>query len=193
MKINQKLNVVIEMEDEGGTSYVHTETISSQTFERYWRVIAKTFAAIHGGGLGSVAGPRVASLMLKDIATDLGVWEDGEDGEGVKIAGVQSGLMNEIRRLANVIALKDGKWQMIPLQEAVDKKLMNPEDIKEVENAIVFFTVYSSMMRRPIRRAMMMGAAEVFGAQITSLNSTEFAASLPTSTVTGSIGEKATA
>ena len=192
MKINQKLNVVIEMEDEGGTSYVHAEPISAQTFERYYKVIAKTFAAIHGGGLGSVAGPRVASLLLKDIATDLGLWEDGEDGSGVKIAGVQSGLMNEIRRLANVIALKDGKWQTIPLQEAVDKKLMNPEDLKEVENAIVFFTVYSSMMRRPIRRAMMMGAAEVFGAQITSLNSTEFAASLPTSTGTANTGEKAT-
>ena len=190
MHIDNKLNVVIEIEDEGGTSYVHAEPISSAVFERYYKAIAKTFAAIHGQGLRAVAGPKIAGLMLREISEADGSWEDGSV-DGVKVVGVKNGLLNEIRRLANVLVLKEAKWQTIPLQEAVDKKLMNPEDLREVENAIVFFTVYSQMVRRPIRRAVMTAAADVFGAQITSSNCTEFAASLPTSTGTGNTGEKA--
>lgn len=191
MRIDNKLNFVLEIEDERGTSYVHAEPIGRETFERYFLPISKTFAGIHGHGLNMIAGPKVASLMLKQVSVEGGWWDDWREGDKT-VPGVKSGLLNEIRRLANVAVLADGKWTTIPLQEAVTKKLLSEDDQREVENALVFFTVFSSMHKRAVLGVILEGAAALWGGQTTLLNSTDFAASLPTSIATGSSGEKAT-
>jgi len=183
MKIDKKLNLVIPIETDDGTLYVHSMPIRREIFDTYFLVLSKTFAAIHGEGLGEIAGPRVAALILKKIAMDTGMWE----GE----MGVQRGLINEIHRQTNVLVLGDKGWQTVPYDEAISKQLISADDAVEVENAITFFIVSSAMHRRAMVKKMVEGAAVLWGGQISSLNCTEFASSLPTSTETVNSGETA--
>ena len=132
MKIDKRLNLVTEVQTDEGTVFVHSMPISSEVFEKYFLVISKTFAAIIGEGLSFVSGPRVAALMLKKIATDLGVW-DGKDG-------VNNGLMAEIRRLSNVVMPTENGWKTYPLQDVIDKGMLDESDIAEVEGLIAFLS-----------------------------------------------------
>lgn len=184
MKIDAKLNIVIPVESDKGTIYVHSTPISHYVFERYFLTISKAFTAIYAGGLGTIAGPRISMLLLKKTAEDDGDW-DGEDG-------VQRGLVAEIRRLSNVILPTEngGGWQTIPLEVCVSRKILSPEDISEVENAIAFFIISTSMQRRAMLKVTLGGMASIWGVQTTSLGSTEFAGSLTTSTMPVTTGEK---
>jgi hypothetical protein len=172
MKIDKRLNLVTEVETEDGTVFVHSAPISREVFEKYFLVISKTFAAIIGEGLSFVSGPRVAALMLKKIATDIGVW-DGRDG-------VNNGLMAEIRRLSNVIMPTETGWKTYPLQDVIDKAMLDESDIAEVEGLIAFFICASAMSRKNELRSVLERMA-LWGSSITSLNSTEYACSLPMS------------
>lgn len=185
MKIDRKLNIVIPVERGDGVAYVHATPISREVFERYFLVISKAFAAIYNEGLGIMAGPAVAGLILKKVADDMGVW----DGPG----GVQMGLVAEIRRLSNVICPGPNGWAMVPMQEAVDRNYFDADDVAEVENALAYFTVASSMHKKASLKAFLDGASELWGGQITSSSCTDFLNSLPTSTETASTGVKATA
>lgn len=185
MNIDQKLNMVIPIEEDRGTVYVHAEPIGAEVFERYFMPIAKTFSAIYSGGLGITAGPRVAALLLRRIAREDGALDGPE--------GVEAGLFTEITRLANVISKTATGWQPIPLEQAIKENVIDQDSAREVENALVFFTVLSSMHRRSMRRMSLESACELWAAQIVSSNCTAFAASLPTPTGTVSSGEKAPA
>lgn len=177
--ITPKLNLVIPVEQGGLVSYVHSAPLSREVFERYFLVIARTFSRIYAAGLGEVAGPRVAALMLKQVAQEMNVW-DGPTGAEV-------GLIAEFRRLSNVIGPGGAA---IPLQEAVDQKLLSPDDLSEVENALAFFMVTSAMHRRSQMEVSLDGLASLWGGLSTSLNCTEYAASLRTQTVAESTGAK---
>ncbi len=188
MQIDKALNLVIPVYPADTdvaipSFYVHATAISRQVFETYFMVIAKTFSTIYNSGLGPVAGPRVAMLTLEKIAKDEGMWEGA--------TGVEAGLFNEIRRLANVIRPGDKGWTTIPFQEAVDTKAINDDDRSEVENILVFFTVVSSMHRRAELPIVLDLVSKLWGAERVSLNSTGFAASLKTSTVIADSTEKA--
>lgn len=174
MKIDRRLNLVIPVDIENGTVYVHSTPIRQEVFDAYFMEIAKTFSAIYGEGLGMLAGPRVAANVLKKVATELNRW----DGP----AGVERGLMAEIRRLSNVIAPSGNGWAPLPFDQAVKQGLLDAADVAEVENAIVFFTVVSFMHRRAEVREILEGAAQLWGAQVESSSVTEFTASLPIST-----------
>lgn len=180
MNIDKKMNLVVPVyQDDGTTTYVHSMPISREVFEKYFLVLSKTFSAMHAEGLGFLAGPRVASLLLRQIATDMGAW----DGE----AGVKRGLVGEMIRLTNVIA----PGGIIPMQEAVDQKVFSPDDLSEVENAITFFTVVCSMHRKNVLASILEQVAKLWGGQCTLFNCTDFAASLRTSTVTEDSTKKA--
>lgn len=176
--------------DEPVIAWVHSTPIARDLFERYFRVIAGAWTMMMGGGMGITAGPACAALCLKDVAERQRAWED-DPATGT--AGVRTGLLEEIRRLTNVIALTDSGWQPIPLAIAVDQGRINEEDAREVENAIVFFIVASAMLNRAQRAPMVTVAADLWGAQVSSLTSTEWLASLRTSTGTASSGEKSPA
>jgi hypothetical protein len=184
IKIDRRLNLVIPIERDDGIAYVHATPISREVFEANYLPISKAFAAIYSQGLGLMAGPRVAALVLKQVSIDLGMW----DGP----TGVEASLMNEIRRLANVLAPGPGGWQPTPFQEAIDRQMLSPDDAAEVQNALVFFIVASAMHRRTELASVLAGAAQLWGAQIESLTLMEFSASLPTSTETASSGATVT-
>lgn len=173
MKIDSKLNFVIPVESGGETSYVHAEPIKRDTFERYFEIISKTFTAIYAGGLGIMSAPRVAAMMMKKIAKEDGVWEGPE--------GVSRGLFAEMRRLTNVVVLGPKGWASIPFEEAIANKKFSDDDYSEVENAVAFFTVASSMHKQKEAKTILTSAGDLWSAQVTPLNVTEYAASLPTS------------
>ena len=178
--INKKLNIVFPLREK--KLWVHSMPISRMVFESYFIPISRTFEIIYGNGLNVASGPRIAALMLKKVSIDSGVW-DGVDG-------IQNGLMNEIRRLTNVVSpVPSGGWDNTPLHSAIQSGFLDEDEIAEVDNILVFFTCVSVMHRKekvPLHLSGMM----LYDVQATLLNVTEWQTSLPTSTVGESIGEK---
>lgn len=180
ISLNEKLHLVVPVyADDGETivAYVHSAPISRETFEAEFLLISKTFAAIHAEGLGIIAGPRVASLVLQKVA----------ERQNDEVRAIS--LMNEIRRLSNVVMRTPEGWNSVPFQEVVDHHLLNGDDVAEVLNAIVFFIVTSAMQRRQDLKEMMGGAAKLWGARTTSSDFTAFVASLGTLTAPGTSGK----
>ena len=177
MRINRKLNLVIPVDTDIGTVYVHSTPISREVFEKYFLVISKTFATIYRQGLEVVAGPRVAGIMLKRVATDLGIWEGDE--------GVELGLVAEMRRLTNVLipnAEKKGGWDLMGLQDAIDRDILDDDEVSEVEGAVTFFMCASSMHRKTELPAILAGMTSLWDALTTSSSCTEYRDFLATST-----------
>lgn len=174
------------IERDNGTLYVHSTPLGREVFERYFYILSKTFSAIFSpGGLGGMSGPRVAALMLKKLAQDIGAWEGPE--------GAEIGLMGEIRRLTTVLAPTKAGWEMIPLAEAIDKGIFDREDGDEAENAIVFFMLGSAMFHKRDREAVLSGGLSAWNAELSSQSIMELQNSLSTSTETDSSGARATA
>jgi len=180
--INRKLNLVLTYPREKGNIYVHSTAVSRQVFESFYRVISRAFSAIYTETGGIYAGPRIAALELKRAATELGLQE----------ADIQHGLIAEIQRLTSVVMLTDKGWETIPYHEAV-KKMLDEDEASEVENALAFFTVVSRMHRKQDLENVLGVMTNLWGAQIVSLNSTEFAASLQTSMTADNSGAKVAA
>jgi hypothetical protein len=208
MKIDHRLNLVIPVEQQNGVIFVHAMPILRETFDQHHFIIGKAFSAIYDGGLGVMSGPRIAAKVLRDIAKREGVW----DGP----TGVEAGIIKEITRLSNVVIPEGGLatldkkdpdkplreqpdvwrapgWSTITLHEAIQRGLMDEEDRDVVENASVFFTVVWSMHGKGVRNGVMATVCGLWSAQMSSLSSTAFAASLPTSTVTVNSGATAPA
>ena len=167
MRISRRLNLIVPIErDDGSTMYVHSTPVTREVFEQFFIVISKTFSDMHELGIGS----RMAALMLRKVARDLKVVED-----------VENGLMAEIRRMSNAVVPTAGGWETMPLDDALSRKLLDGEDAKEVESAITFFTLTSSVMTRREMEVINEKDGHLAGFKLESLNSTEFQRSLPTS------------
>ena len=192
MQINKSLNLVIPIIRSDETKlYIHSTPILQETFEQYHLCLSKTFSAFARHGLDPRSGPSVAAMILKDVAKDTArapglSWWEGPDG-----VGGEGGLMAEIVRLSNaIVPSKDKGWGTTPLSVALDQKLIDEEEKSEALNALTFFIVVSAAAPRVDRPRLVRGMAAIYELQITSLDSTEFAASLRTSTTVESTGEK---
>jgi len=174
MKIDKRLNLVSVYDTASGPVHVHAAPVSRLVFETYYQPIAKAWASIFSKGLLVHSGPRVASLLLRDAATELGVWDTP--------GGVKQGLVAELRRLTNVVMATDRGWRTRPLQDVIDGRLMDEDDLAEVENDVTFFICASAMARRSELPQLMSVVTRLSGTACTSLNVTEYVALLPTST-----------
>lgn len=177
MKINRSLNLVIPVEDDSSVLYVHSTPVGREVFERYYLIMGKVFAAIYNEGLGVVAGPRIAMLILKELA---------QRGGPEMVADVERGLLAEMRRLTNVCLMGDAGWEVLPFQTVIDRKMLDDSTLVEVESAICFFIVNSALHKGGVLTSMLQTLVELFGWQLTSSNVTEFKNSLPTLTVAAS-------
>jgi len=175
-RINGKFNIVIPVDGTSlGTIYVHSTPISRAVFERFYDVLGAAFTALYQKRLNIFAGPKVTALLLRDTAKDMGRW-DGADG-------VERALMPEIWRLTNVAVPTESRgWETIPYHDAVARQLLDEDEQAEVENAVCFFTCNSAVMPRSQLASILAGMTSLWGAEITSSNCSEFAASLPPST-----------
>lgn len=193
MKIDRKLNLVIPIEREDGTTlWVYVTPVRKEVFENYYLVLAKTFSMLSRNGLDPRSGPSVAALMLRDVATatirdsDTN-WLEGDDGVGGK-----AGLLAEIVRLSNcLVGSVDAGWQTIPLQDAIDKSLITDDEKSEVMNMLVFFTVSSLVAPKQDRLILINGMASIYRLETTSSIFTEWVSFLKTRMQDASTGEKA--
>ena len=184
LRIDRKLNIVFELESPDGRFFVHSTPISFEVFETYFMVISKTFSRMYAEGMLLTTGPRVASLLLKKTAMEMRVWDTPN--------GVKNGLINEIYRLTNAVILGKDGWGTLPLHTAIQQEMLSEDDIREVENLLVFFTCASHMHTRTQLPGILLGI-QLWGALTTSLNCTEYANSLPTSMQGASTGAKTAA
>lgn len=174
LRIDKKLNLVVPVDTDSGTVYVHSTPISREVFETYYRVLGRAFADIFRQRLEIVAGPRLAMLILRDVAR-----EQGED----VLENVEKGLIAEIHRLTNVaMPMKEGGWNTVPFQDVLDQKLLSEDDVAEVEGVITFFTLASAMFRKKDLPTILNGMASLWGARVVSSTCSEYVASLPRST-----------
>ena len=189
-RLNRKLHLVIPVEQGPVTAFVHSTPIGGDVFDTFFLPISKAFAAIYQEGLSVVSGPRVAAKMLKAVSTNLGIWDsDSKDPERIAMT-VKGGLITEIHRLTNVfVPTTERGWSMMPLDDAIRAGALDAEDVEEVENAVVFFTLGWLMHKRSDRQAVLEGAASLWGAQVTSSDCTEFSDSLRTSTAADPTGK----
>ncbi|MEX3914890.1 hypothetical protein AB4Y43_01400 [Paraburkholderia sp. BR10872] len=179
------MNLIIPVETETGMIYVHSTPISRDVFEANIFIISKTLSVLYEDGLTAFAGPRVAATMMKNIAIERGIWEGPN--------GVENVLMNEIRRLTNVVLPAERGWTTMLYEDAVRNEAIDADTVSEVEGQIVFFTCVSWMHKAKEVKGLLQGVNEIWESQNTLLNSTEWANSLPTSTPGESSGETATA
>jgi hypothetical protein len=181
VNISNKLYLVVPIYDDAGekvVAHVHAEPISSQTFDRFYLVFAKTQAAIYSEGLGTMAGPRVAAKLLRTVSESLGSAQDVSDV-----------LLADMRRLTTLV--EPGQPAMM-IEDALRAKKISQEDFEEVENAVTFFTVVLLMLPKPDRRKELEMFSKLWGAATSSLNSTEYVASLSTSTAPANTGASPT-
>jgi len=179
MKIARNMNFVLPVDTDMGSGYVHAAPISKEVYRQHFYILSKTFSAIFSEGLGVVAGPRVAYLMLEKICQDQGIWDGA--------SGVKNTLVNEIIRLSNLVYPVEGKgWDTVPLEVAIEREVIDPD---EALGELVFFTCVSSINKPHQAKEVMEQVAGMWGSAISSLTLTEWIASLPTSKQPENTGE----
>lgn len=191
MKIDRFLNIVIPCETDNGVIHIHSTPISAEVFKQYFFVLSKCYSTFVNEGILLTA-PGIASMMLEQISRvtmrfdGRGNWWEGPDG-------IENGLLNEVRRLTNVIVPVPGQgWQTIPFANAVSEGKVPKEDVADVESLLTFFTCLSAIPLLGSARAdMVRRLAAGFEWQVTSLNCTGWAAQLMRSTAVGNGGETA--
>ncbi|EFY9946976.1 hypothetical protein B5H70_004186 [Shigella boydii] len=170
MKIARNLNLIIPVRTEKGNGWIHATPISKEVFKEHFFILSKTFSATFSEGLGVVAGPRIAFLMLERISRDSNIWEGDK--------GVRNTLVNEVIRLANLVYPVEGKgYDTIPLDMALEREII---DLDEVAGELIFFTCVSSINSPEQAKGTMDVVNGVWSTQCSLLNLTEWIASLPT-------------
>lgn len=181
MALDRALNFVVPVETDMGEVLVKSAALSSSFFKRNFLVISKTFSRLHSEGLGVSIAPRVAALMLDQVERNLAGVPDEDPSP-------PSAVMNEVRRLTNAEFPGQGN---VPWSQVVSGKMLLEEDIEEVENAIVFFIVASSMYHRRDVEEMIGGAAKLWNARLEFSPNTASAPSSLTSKENASSGATA--
>ena len=174
--LDSKLNLILPCDTHLGEVYAFSTPISYGTFKRYYRVMARTWSIVVGLG-GGVSGPKVATMELEQTARDMNVWE----GE----AGVERGLVAEIRRLTNVVVpAEGGGWEPVPLMHAVQSGVLTEEDLQEIEGCLTFFMLAGQMQDRKLLETTRAGMSYLWQCRFTSLDCSAWIASSLTSTAT---------
>ncbi|OMQ26908.1 hypothetical protein [Serratia oryzae] len=179
MEISRKMNLVTPVETANGNIYIHSTPITKAVYREHFLTLSKAFAAIFGHGLGVLAGPRIAYLMLERVAKNDGIWEGA--------TGVKNTLLQEIIRNSTAIVPVDGKgWEEIPLDVAISREVVDEDDVL---GEIVFFTCVCAINKPGQATALMEQVNSLWNSVCTSQSSMEWAASLPTLTDKESSGE----
>lgn len=190
--ITSDLRLVLPIRaDANGTAsaWAYHTPISMQTFEANYRVLAATKAALFAQGprYAFEVGAQVAALHLRDAgrrdaADRLDLDASGNPGDG----GIGA-LIADLHRLTTIAAPAAAGWEQVPLAIAMQRGVLDADDVREVENALVFFTCAFYLTPRAQRSATVGLVASVAGGSTTSLPLTDWIASLPTSTPAGAL------
>jgi hypothetical protein len=179
--INKKLNLVIPLEiDDNKKMWVHSTPISREVFEANYMLFVKTLSNLYFNGIGPGMAPRVAALALKDMAKEIDNTTD-----------LSMPVIQEIYRLTYVLMIDPAtnKWIVKPFLEIKMKNMLEEEVIREVENALVYFTVASAIHLKSELPSIMIGLSSIWEAQTTSLTAMDYCNSLTISNQEENTGE----
>jgi hypothetical protein len=178
--INKKLNIVIPLEVDDKKFWVHSTPISREVFEASYMLFVKTLSNLYFNGIGPGMAPRVAGLALRDMAKEI------DDKSDVSIPVIQ-----EIYRLTYVLMIDPAtnRWSTKPFLEVKMKALLDDETLREVENALVYFTVASAIHLKSELPSIMVGLSAIWEAQTTSLSAMDYCNSLTISNQDENTGE----
>ncbi len=178
MKIDRRLNIVLELElSNGRPAHVHSTPVSAQVCEAHFMFISVAMTRLYSKlGPNPAACSRVCYYMMKDMIA-----------KEPEYRGVDESFLQEVWRLTMVAVPGERGWQTVPFYECLAGKYLSPEDVKEVQNYICFFTA-ASWLHPPREMVGMYEYFRSYGAVITSSSCTEHFNSLPISTPDGSTG-----
>lgn len=184
MKINRKLNLVLEVERGDGTLvHVHHTPIPEEVYNEHWEVIVDAVSGAYMRNWLPPAAVRVGTKMLIKSAEKFG-----------RRKHVEEDLLPNIWRMTNVILSTPDGFKPTPLDVVTASgQGLDEEDIEEVKQYIAFFTSASWVHPRKELEPLLYQMLRESGARFTSQNSTEYATSLLTSKQEDSTGEKKTA
>lgn len=182
VSINKKLNLVIPVDTDTGRIWVHSVPISREIFESNYLLLTRTLSNLYANGIGPAMAPRVSKLVFMDTAKEMDEKTD-----------ISSSLLQEIYRLTNFLMPGTGGhgWQTIPFGEVKAKKLIDEQQISEVENAVVYFIVASALHLKNELPMAYQGLKSIWNAETTFSSVTQYGNSLTTSTPIDNTGEKA--
>lgn len=182
MKINKRLNLVLQVGDDESTIHVHHTPIMQEIFERHAQFLAKAMNAMYADNLHPIVASRIAYIVMRDITR-----------EENRYKTVERTFFPELWRMTNcVVPAKAGGFETVPFQEIINSNLMEPDDILEVQNFLCFFTVVSWLHGAP-ERAALYEVLTGSGMLTTSLDVTEYKNSLATLKPGENTGETAKA
>jgi hypothetical protein len=196
--INKALNLVLPIYpfvEEADTkkldpqpyAYIHSAPIMTETFDMYCEPLGSAYNSIIASEIGQAA-PLMAKQLIVKAAQRMGLYENN-DRVRPRYIGIEDGLFAEIYRLTNIIVKnKEGSWTTKMWADGQSE--LDPDDLRDAESAICFFTVASRLYPRRDRRAFLTVGLGMFGGRLESLNCMAFAASLRTSTMVETIGQK---
>jgi hypothetical protein len=191
MRIDKDLNLILPIErDDGVILFAHSTPINEDIFIAFHRPLSITYAQLSADGLVGNGGIRNADLVLKDVATRIGLWADDPKEKRI---GVERGLLAEVRRLTNVFAPSTKSWEMVPLDDCVGHDILSAREAREVQAAAVFFTCASRNFPRQNLKQFLQMCSSRIGAHVSFLACAEFLPSLPTWTGDASSGAKVAA
>lgn len=181
MKLNRKLNLVLEVErGDGSIVHVHHTPIPEEVYNEHWEIMVDAVSAAYMRNWLPPAAVRVGTKMLLKSAEKFGRKEH-----------VERDLLPNIWRMTNVILSTPEGFKPTPLDVVVaSEQGLDEEDIEEVKQYIAFFTSASWVHPRKELEPLLYQMLRESGAHFTSLNSTEYATSLLTSKQTDNSGEK---
>ena len=138
MKINEALDIVLDIKsDESGkpTLRVFHTPIGRDVFELNYRLLSSVFSELWAPGSFHAlsAGPRIASMVLRDVSRKQA---EGALDEYDKNNNAAVSFLNEIRRLSMILVPTSAGWEKIPVQSALSKGIIDEEEWEEVESAL---------------------------------------------------------
>lgn len=135
MKINEKLNLVIPMEDSAGqTYYLHSTPLSREAFDANYLLLSQAFSLMVEQGIQVTAGPRVANLVLRDLA------------ERQDRMPAYDAVIAEIKRITTVIKPSASGWEPLPLSSALARGVVTEDELSDAVSLIVFYIDLCSLV-----------------------------------------------
>lgn len=176
MKIDRKLSLVIPVDHLEKTYYVHVTPISREVFEQNFLILSRALTMLYSSCGPTPMNARLAMLYLKKTASEMAGKDESADS-------IILPLIQEMSRLSSVLVPNHQGvgYDILPWHQAIERKLFDEEDAREVENVLVFFMLSWHMHKKTelddlSRLLIGLGVQE-----FTSLTPTAYAASLTTS------------
>lgn len=178
MHLNSELNLVfpIRFADDGTPlMYAYSTPISTEVFQANYRILAAVNAEIWKKGINNAAAfATVANLMLLDVAKlDAAQWGTEDTGKA---------FLAEIQRLSYILAPGANGFEMLPINIAIERKVIDQGDWAEAESAVIFLISGFLLLPRAARKRFAERIVSAIGGSITSSAPLEWVNSLPRST-----------